>query len=295
MNTLDADVLDIGRKALDIVAKGHEALVIYNEAEHFSAGVNLGLALFAANVAAWPMIEDLVSQGQMLFQSFRRAPFPVVAAPAGLALGGGCELVLHADAVQAHAESYVGLVETGVGAVPAWGGCTELLARLGADPHRPHGPVAPVAAAFETIGLAKVARSAFEAREMGFLRREDGITFNRERLLADAKARALALAREGYRPTAPRELTLPGPSGKAALGLVLRELRTKGTATAHDAIVGEALAEVLTGGGAADPTEPLAAAEVHALERAAFMRLVKTEATLARMEHMLETGKPLRN
>ncbi len=218
----------------------------------------------------------------------------MVAAPSGLALGGGCEILLHADAVQAHAESYVGLVEAGVGLIPGWGGCTELLSRLAADPKRPKGPMPPVAEAFETIGLAKVARSAFEARELGFLRPQDGITFNRERLLAEAKAKALELA-EGYAPPEPVELSLPGPSGKAALAFALKDLRLKGVATEHDMVVAGELAEVLTGGPGADLTEPVDPEAVRTLERRAFMTLVRTEPTLDRMEHTIETGKPLRN
>ncbi len=294
MNSIDAGVLAMMQKALAIVAKGHRALVIYNEGEHFSAGVNLGLALFAANIAAWPMIEGLLAQGQQTFKALKYAPFPVVGAPSGLALGGGCEILLHCDAVVAHAESYIGLVEAGVGLVPGWGGCKELLARFASDPKRPRGPMPPVAAAFETIGLAKVAKSAFEARELGFLRPTDGITFNRERLLADAKARALELA-DGYKPPQPVALGLPGPSGRAALDLALGELRRKGAATAHDMVVAGALAEVLTGGDGADHTEPMGDDAVLDLERAAIMRLVRTEPTLARMEHTLATGKPLRN
>jgi 3-hydroxyacyl-CoA dehydrogenase len=294
MNTIDPGVFAMIGKALEIVQSGYKALVIYNEGQHFSAGVNLGLALFAANVAAWPMIEDLLTQGQELYRALKHATFPVVGASSGLALGGGCELLLHCDAVQAHAESYIGLVETAVGLVPSWGGCKELLGRLSGDPRRPRGPMPPVAAAFETIGLAKVSKSAFEAKEMGFLRPTDGITFNRDRLLADAKAKALELA-AGYRPPEPLQLSLPGPAGKAALGLALRDLSAKGVATAHDETVAAALAEVITGGVRADPTEPVNEGEVLRLERAAFMRLVKSEATLARMEHMLETGKPLRN
>ena len=294
LNAIDPDVLAMFEQARKIVAKSFSALVIYNESEHFSAGVNLGLALFAANTAAWPLIEELVAQGQRTFAAFKRAPFPVVAAPSGLALGGGCEILLHADAVQAHAESYVGLVEAGVGLVPGWGGCTELLGRLAADPKRPRGPMPPVAQAFETIGLAKVATSAFEARDLGFLGRGDAITFNRERLLADAKAVALKLA-EDYAPPEPLALSLPGPSGKASLDFVVCDLVAKGQATAHDQVVAGALAEVLSGGRTADHSEAVSEDKLLALERAAVMRLVKTEATLARMEHMLETGKPLRN
>ena len=294
LNTIDPEVLAIIKKAIDITGKDHKALVIYNEGDHFSAGANLGLALFAANTALWPMIEDMVAQGQKAYTALKRAPFPVVAAPSGLALGGGCEILLHSDAVQAHAESYIGLVEVGVGVVPAWGGCKELLARLAADQKRPHGPMPPVTQAFQTIGLADVAKSAFEAREKGFMRPMDGITFNRERLLADAKAKALLLA-EGYAPPEPILLSLPGPSGKAALDLAVRDLRAKGMATPHDETVADALAEVLTGGPDADHIEPIAEDDLLKLEREAFMRLVKTGPTLARMEHTLETGKPLRN
>jgi len=291
---MDPEVFKIMAKALEIVPKRFKALVVYNEGTHFSAGANLGLAMFAANVGAWPTIEDLVAEGQKVYTALKRAPFPVVAAPSGLALGGGCEILLASDAVQAHAESYIGLVEAGVGVVPAWGGCKELLARYARDPKRPKGPMPPVAAAFETIGMAKVAKSAFEAKELGFLKATDRVTFNRERLLADAKKRALDLV-EGYQPPEPVDLFLPGPSGKASLAYALRDLHAKGQATEHDMVVASALAEVLTGGPKADHTEAVSEEAVLKMERAAFMQLVKTPGTLARVEHMLETGKPLRN
>ena len=294
LNTLDPDSLAMVVKAVATVQSGHKALVIYNEGEQFSAGANIGLALFAANTAMWPMIESMVAEGQQAFLALKRAPFPVVAAPSGLALGGGCETLMAADAVQAHAESYIGLVEAGVGVVPGWGGCKELLARLTADPKRPKGPMPAVAAAFETIGMAKVARSAFEARELGFLRPGDGISFNRDRLLADAKARALAMA-DNYAPPEPLEFSLPGPSGRAALDMALQGLRDRGLATPHDMNVAGGLADVLTGGPEADVTEPLGEEALLDLERETFMRLARSEATLARMEHMIATGKPLRN
>ncbi len=294
LNTIDQDVFAIIAKALEIVPKNHRALVIYNEASHFSAGANLGLALFAANTALWPMIEDLVVQGQKLYRKLKYAPFPVVAAPSGLALGGGCEICLAADAIEAHAETYMGLVEVGVGVIPGWGGCTELLARLAADRRRPKGPMPPVVEAFETIGTAKVAKSAFEARELGFLRDTDGITFNRDRLLAAAKARALVLA-EGYRAPDPAELSLPGPNGMASLDFAVHDLALKGLVTPHDRTVVNELIGVLIGGPEADHTTPTPEARILDLEREAFMRLVRNEATLARMEHMLTTGKPLRN
>jgi len=294
LNTIDPDVLALLGKSIKTVGKDFKALVVYNEGSHFSAGANLGFALFAANTALWPMIEDMVEQGQKVYSQLKAAPFPVVAAPSGLALGGGCEILLHSDAVQAHAESYVGLVEAGVGVIPGWGGCKELLARLGEDPKRPKGPIPPVATAFETIGLAKVAKSAFQAQELGYMRGSDAITFNRDRLLADAKAKALALV-DAYQPPEPIELTLPGPTGKAALGLALHDLHQKGVATDHDMIVADALSDVLTGGESADITEPVLEKDILALERRSFMRLIHTEPTLARIAHTLETGKPLRN
>lgn len=294
LNTIDPDVLSMIETAITTVSKQFKALVIYNEGSHFSAGANLGLALFAANTGLWPMIESMVEQGQKALRGLKNAPFPVVSAPSGLALGGGCEMLLNADAVQAHAESYIGLVEAGVGVVPAWGGCTEMLTRLATDPKRPRGPMPPVASAFETIGMAKVAKSAFEAKELGYLRAGDEITFNRERLLADAKAKALALV-DGYAPAETALLILPGASGQATLRFAVRDLRAKGVATPHDVTVAEALAEVLSGGAEADIAEPTPADKVLALERAAFMRLVHTEPTLERMEHTLTTGKPLRN
>ena len=294
MNAIDPDVLEMFGKAIKLVPKAHKALVVYNEGSHFSAGVNLGLALFTANVGAWEQIEEMAAEGQRTFLALKRAPFPVVAAPSGLALGGGCEILLHADAIQAHVESYIGLVEAGVGLIPSWGGCTALLARYAADPKRPRGPMPPVAAAFETIGMAKIAKSAVEAQALGFLRAEDGITFNRDRLLAEAKAKALAMA-EDYQPPEPAELVLPGPSGRAALDFALRDLKAKGVILPHDEVVAGALVRVLTGGPEADMTAPLSEEAVHGLERTALMELVRTDGTLARMEHMLESGKPLRN
>ena len=151
----------------------------------------------------------------------------------------------------------------------------------------------PVTRAFETISLAKVATSAAEARELGFLGPDDGITMNRDRLLADAKTKALELA-EGYRPPEPAVLNLPGPGGKAALDMAIQGFRLQGRATAHDAVVGEVLAGVLSGG-ATDPLDEIDEAGVLALERSGFMRLLREPATQSRIEHMLETGKPLRN
>lgn len=295
MNALDPSILEMIGKTVAMGRKGaFRALVIHNEGEQFSVGANIGLALFAANIAAWGEIEGLVEAGQKAMRSLRDAPFPVVGAPSGMALGGGCEILLHCDAVQAHAETYMGLVEAGVGLIPGWGGCATMLRRWAENPKAPKGPMPPVVKAFEMISTAQVAKSAFEAKEMLLLRPTDGITMNRDRLLAEAKAKALSLA-EGYAPPeAPKPLRLPGATGRAALRLAVQQQVALGRATPHDVVVCDALAETLTGG-QRDHTEDTPESEVLALERRNFLALLKTPATLARIEHMLETGRPLRN
>jgi 3-hydroxyacyl-CoA dehydrogenase len=293
MNALDGETIALLGKSLKIVGKQFKALVIYNEGSNFSAGANLGLALFAANIAAWPEIEQMISGGQETYKALKYAPFPVVGAPAGLALGGGCEILLHCDAVQAHAESYIGLVECGVGLIPGWGGCKEMLHRWATLGRLPKGPMPAIAKVFETVSTATVAKSAAEAKELLFLKPSDGITMNRYRLLADAKARALELARD-YVPPSPPELTLPGPSARVGLAMAAEGFHRRGLATKHDLVVAGALGEVLSGD-SADVTRPVSEDQLLELERTRFMRLLRHPATLARIEHMLETGKPLRN
>jgi 3-hydroxyacyl-CoA dehydrogenase len=296
MNAIDPDTLDMIGKSIETVGRDFKALVLHNEGSNYSVGVNLGLALFAANVAAWDMMADMTKKGQDAFKALKFAPFPVVGAPSGMALGGGCESLLHCDAVQAHAESYIGLVEVGVGLIPGWGGCKELLVRgltgkrggiLGG------GAMPVISKLFQTIGLAQVSRSAAQAFELGFLREGDRVTFNRDRLLADAKARALELAK-GYQPPEPQQVKLPGKSARVALMMAVRGLAKTRKATPHDMTVVDQLGIVLTGG-KTDTTEPLGEDDLFALERNALATLMKNPLTLARMEHMLETGKPLRN
>ena len=294
MNALDTEVMALIDRSLGIVGGGMKALVIHNEGSNFSVGMNLGLALFAVNVGAWPMIERTVAQGQEAYKALKFAPFPVVGAPAGMALGGGCEILLHCDAVQAHAESYIGLVEVGVGIVPGWGGCKELMLRgLGSGRPGFGGAMPAISRVFETIGLAKVARSAKEARKLGFLRESDGISANRDRLLADAKARALALA-EDYAPPEPATVKLPGKTGRIALQMAVKGLAKTRKATPHDMVVVDRLGTVLTGGDT-DATREVPEDRFSELEREAILDLMRMPATIARMEHMLETGKPLRN
>lgn len=296
MNSIDPDILAMLGRATATIGDGRgrwKALVVHNEGDNFSVGANLGLALFAVNIGLWPQVEEMVAGGQQAYQALKRAPFPSVGAPSGMALGGGCEILLHCSAVQAHAETYMGLVEVGVGVVPGWGGCKEMLIRL-SEQKGPKGPMPAVSRAFQTIGTAQVAKSAAEAREIGFLRPTDGITMNRDRLLHDAKRKALELAAD-YRPPEPRELRLPGAGGRAAMMLAVRDFRIQGKATPHDEVVSEALATVLSGGEGADISAPVSEEAVLEAERTQFMRLLRTPGTLARVEHMLETGKPLRN
>ncbi len=293
MNSLDVEVMKLIQKAIPMIAQDYKALVIYNEGSNFSAGANLGLAIFAMNIAAWSEVEKLIRQGQKAYKALKYAPFPVVAAPSGLALGGGCEVVLASDAVQAHAESYIGLVETGVGIIPGWGGCSELIDRWQNNPRHPNGPMPAVSKSFELISTATVAKSAAEARDLGFLRPHDRITMNRDRLLHDAKEHALSLV-EGYTPPEKPEFRLPGATGRAALKLAVDSFRKQGLATPHDETVAEELAIVLTGGNT-DITETVSEDQMLELEVTGFMRLARNPKSQARVEHMLETGKPLRN
>jgi len=296
MNAIDPDTLGMIGKSVATVSKDFKALVLHNEGSNYSVGVNLGLALFAINLAAWPMMEDMVKQGQDAFKALKFAPFPVVGAPSGMALGGGCESLLHCDAVQAHAETYIGLVEVGVGLIPGWGGCKEMLVRGLADKRGgilSGGAMPTISKLFQTIGLAKVSRSAAQAFEHGYLRDGDNITFNRDRLLADAKARALELAVDYHAPE-PKEIKLPGKSARVALMMAVRGLAKTRKATPHDLTVVDQLGLVLTGG-KTDTTDAVSEDDLSTLERQALTTLARNPLTLARMEHMLETGKPLRN
>jgi 3-hydroxyacyl-CoA dehydrogenase len=292
-NSLDDQVITLLGKTIPLVQAKYKALVVYNEGRNFSVGANLGLAIFAANIAAWSEIDKLIAAGQQTYKALKYAPFPVVSAPAGMALGGGCEILLHSDAVQAYAESYIGLVECGVGVVPGWGGCKEMLSRWSTSGLLPRGPMPAPSKVFETVSTATVAKSAAEAKELLFLRPQDGITMNRYRLLADAKALALKLATD-YVPPKPVELKLPGAAGKLAFTMAAEGFHQRGVATDHDMVVADALAEVLSGG-PADLIDMVNEDQLLTLERTAFMRLVKTAGTLARIEHLLVTGKPLRN
>jgi 3-hydroxyacyl-CoA dehydrogenase len=294
MNAVDTDTLKAIQKSLEITGKGYKGLVIGNDADNFCVGANLGMLLFCINTAGWGMIDDILTQGQQAMLAMKYAPFPVIGAVAGMALGGGCEIALHCDAVQAHVESYIGLVEGGVGEIPAWGGCTEMLLRAANAPKMPGGPMPAVSKTFELISMAKVSTSADDAQEFGFLNAKSRVTMNRARVLADAKSLCLEMAANYTPPARDAALTLPGPSGKAALMMAVEGFVSSGKATPHDAAVAGELATALTGGNA-DPTHPVTEQQLMDLERAGFIALSRTRPTQDRITYMLENGKPLRN
>jgi 3-hydroxyacyl-CoA dehydrogenase len=295
-NALDPDIMGMIGKALALIGDGKgqwKALVIANDADNFSVGANLGLVIFAINIGLYEQLEEMIGTGQQIYKALKYAPFPVVSAPAGRALGGGCEITLHSSAVQAHAETYMGLVEVGVGVLPGWGGCKELLGRQLENPRLPKGPIPAVASAFQTISTAQVSKSAAQAKDLLYLRESDGVTMNRDRLLADAKAKALSLI-EGYTPPKPHEYHLPGATGRTALSMAVHDFVTAGKATPYDVVVSDAVAQVLTGGDT-DFLDTLTEDDISKLERKAFIGLCKQDGTIDRIETMLTTGKPLRN
>lgn len=313
MNALDEHVFEVYTYAIELIGEGkskYKAMVIYNEGTHFSAGANLGLALAAMNMGLWPAIESLIAGGQRAYKALKFAPFPVVAAPSGMALGGGCEILLHADHVQAHSETYCGLVEVGVGLIPAWGGCKEMILRFQERERAAYKkatggskmwfspmntPMGAVRQAFEVIGTAKVAKSAAEAKEIGYFRDTDGVTMNRDRLLFDAKKKALALV-DGYKPPVMvQDIRLPGASARYALDMAVADLRKVGKVTPYDIFVCDLLCRVLTGGEKGDWTVKQTEDDIMHLEIQEFLKLVRSSGTVDRIQHMLETGKPLRN
>ena len=295
MNAIGGDIVDMLRLGVREAESGYDALVIGNDAAAFSAGANLMLVLLEAQEENWDEIDLMVRTFQSAVTGLRGAGVPVVVAPAGLTLGGGCEIVLHGDQVQAAAETYMGQVEAGVGLIPAGGGTKELLSRAmdrlqaGAS-----DPLPLVQHVFELIGFAKVSTSAADARRLGLLRDTDGVTMNRERLLADAKARALALARGGYHPPAKHSIPVGGDGVRAALELGVHLARRGRWISDHDALIGRKLAHILAGGAVPHAT---AVSEQYLLdlEREAFLSLCGEARTQQRMAHTLKTGKTLRN
>jgi len=298
MNAIGGDTIQMIKQSLAEVERNFVGLVIGNQAQYFSVGANLMLILLEAQEENWEDIELMVREFQRATMSLRYSPKPVVVAPFGLVPGGGCEVTIHGDRIRASAELYIGLVEVGVGVIPAGGGTKEMLMR--ALDSIPKGmsdadPFPFVKRAFETIALAKVATSAEEARQLGFLRDEDSITMNADRLIADAKQEVLALARGGYTEPQPRtDILALGNSALATLKLGIHQMKRGGFISDYDAHIGERLARILTGG---DLNHPTRVSEQYLLdlEREAFLSLCGQRKTQERMAAMLKTGKPLRN
>jgi 3-hydroxyacyl-CoA dehydrogenase len=295
MNAIGGDTIQMIQSAVKDAAAGFAALVVGNDAANFSAGANLMLLLLEAQEGNWDDVDMMVRTFQGATMALRYADVPVVVAPAGLTLGGACEIALHATRVQAHAETYIGLVETGVGLIPAGGGTKEMLAR--AMDALPAGAdlLPPTQRVFETIAFAKVSTSAADAVRIGYLTPADAITMNRDRLLTDAKRQAAQLAAAGYRPLQPRSaIRVGGESVQAALKLGVHLAWRAGRISDYDGLIGRKLAWILAGGNmkaAGTITEQ----QLLDLEREAFLSLCGERKTLERIGYTLKTGKPLRN
>ena len=295
LNTLGGDAVQMLAAGVTEASERFEGLVVGNDAADFCAGANLMLLLLEAQEGNWDEIDLMVRSFQSAVLGLRYSPVPVVTAPAGRTLGGGCELVLHGDRAQAAAETYMGQAEAGVGLIPAGCGTKELTVRA-ADAAPPGSdPLPPLRRAFETIGLGKVSTSAAHARRLGLLRDVDGVTMDRERLTADAKAVVRERIRAGYRaPEPPAAIPVGGEEARAALELGVHLAWRGGAISDHDARIGRALARVMTGG---DLPHAATVTEQHLLdlEREAFLGLCGEPKTLDRMRHTLKTGKLLRN
>jgi 3-hydroxyacyl-CoA dehydrogenase len=284
MNAIGEDALQMLQRGALEASSHFDALVVGTHAANFSAGANLSLLLLEAREGNWDEIDQMIRAFQGATAGLRYCEVPVVVATRGLALGGGCEIALHGDRVQAAAETYMGLVEAGVGLIPAGGGVKEMVLRS-ADMRR----------TFETLGFAKVSTCAADAARLGLLRAVDGVSMNRERLMEDAKQAALARARGGYRPPAkPDAIPVGGETLRATLDLGVHLAWRAGRITDHDALVGRKLSWVLSGGSLPSGAK-VSEDYLLDLEREAFLSLCGEPKTLERIEHTLKTGKPLRN
>ena len=304
MIAIGADLISIIHKGLKRLDTDFAGMVIANQATNFSVGANLMLVLIGAQEQEWDELHMAVKQFQNVNLAIKYAQKPVVAAPQGMALGGGCEISLHAAKIHAAAEAYIGLVETGVGLIPGGGGTKEMLihanenAASGDDLDLFHA-LRPV---FENIAMAKVGTSAEECRDLGYLRKSDNVSMNRERLVADAKQTVLALARGGWKPEArswqegaqSTQIKVLGESFLAAAKMVIHLMVRGGYASDYDAHVARKLGNILAGGALSAP-QMVSEQYVLDLEREAFVSLCGEKKTQERIAHTLKTGKPLRN
>jgi 3-hydroxyacyl-CoA dehydrogenase len=297
MNTLDDDIFEIVNEGLDRAETEFDGLVIGNEADNFSAGANLGMVLIAVTQQMWDQLEGAVKKLQDMNMRMRYFPKPVVVAPAGMTLGGGCEVSMHASRIVATAETYIGLVEMGTaGVIPAGGGTKEYMRRIINPAMRVQdAEVLPfLGKAFLQMGQAKVATSAWEAREMGILGPQDRIVLNRDHLLTEAKKEVLHMVNTGYIPPAPEPIYAAGRDVLGAVRVLAWGFVQGKYMTEHDLLIAQKLASVMTGGGLTKP-QWVSEQYILDLEREAFLSLCGEEKTQARMLSILNTGKPLRN
>jgi 3-hydroxyacyl-CoA dehydrogenase len=282
MNAVGGDALEMLQQGVRQASKSFSALVVTAEGQNFSVGANLMLLLLEAQEGNWDDIDAMIRSFQNATTGLRYSEVPVVVAPFGLALGGGCEMVLHGDRVQAAAESYMGLVEVGVGLIPAGGGTKEMLLRIGAEK------------AFEIIGFGKTSTSAPDARRLGYLRNVDHWSMNRDRVVADAKARALARVREGYQPPVrPTAIPVGGDAVRATLDLGVHLAWRAGRISDFEAMIGRKLSMILSGG--LPHAGSVSEDRLLELEREVFLSLCGEPKTHARIQYTLKTGKTLRN
>ncbi|PRD51443.1 3-hydroxyacyl-CoA dehydrogenase/enoyl-CoA hydratase family protein [Sphingobacterium gobiense] len=296
MNTIGGDVIQGVNKAIDLAEKEYRGLVITNDGKNFSAGANIGMIFMMAVEQDYDELNMAVRMFQNTAMRIRYSSIPVVVAPFQLTLGGGCEFSMHADFVQLHAETYMGLVEFGVGVIPGGGGSKEFALRA-SDEYKPDQIVQnTLKERFLTIGQAKVSTSAVEAAELGYLREgKYAITMNRKRLLADAKAKALELANAGYIQPAPRtDIKVLGNQGLGIVYVGASSMREGNYISDHDKKISEKLGWVMCGGNLSEPTE-VSEQYLLDMERKAFLELCAERKTLERIQHMLTKGKPLRN
>jgi 3-hydroxyacyl-CoA dehydrogenase len=296
MNSLDTDIVNLLGQAMDCAVSDFDGLVIGNEGEHFSAGANLFVVVMAAQGGMWDQIEAELKKGQDMHMRMRYFPKPVVVAPAGMALGGGAEMPMHASRIVAASELYIGLVEIGPGVIPAWGGTKEMVRRILNPPMLTKNAEALpyLQRIFEQVGMAKVSTSAEEARQMGILGPADRIVMNRDHLLSEAKREVLHMLEAGYRPPLPEKVYAAGRDALAAMRVGLYMMQQGGYITEYESHIAKKLANVITGG---ELSSPAWVDEQHFLdlEREAFLSLAGEPKTQERMWHILQTGKPLRN
>lgn len=296
LNTIDDDVTKMLWRAVQVAEEKFEALVIGNDGEHFGAGANLMLIYMGAQQQEWKMIGDAISQLQGALQGLRYAKVPVVAAPFQYTFGGCAEIAMAADACQAHAETYIGLVEVGAGLIPAGGGCLRMVERWTGDAQQVDGVdlLQFVGQGSLNIAMAKVATGAEEGKRLRYLAPTDGISLNRSHLLYEAKQRALGMARSGYRPPLPRVIKAAGLDAEKTISMRIWGMVEGGFASAHDAVIAKKVLHILCGGNVAPGTE-LSEQHYLDLEREAFLSLLGEEKTLARIQSLLMNNKPLRN